>query len=173
MVKFRRFPPPLSSGPGRGPLKAETRVRTSLGAHPRLFGRVFIFRPSHPRGGDARPKHEFEPRWGHTPPVQAGFYFPALSSPWRGRKAETRVRTALSGHTPPVQAGFYFPALSSPWRERKAETRFEPRWGHAPAYSGGFYFPASHPRGGVARPKHEFEPRSRGIKSPPKRWIFS
>jgi hypothetical protein len=25
-------PPPLSSGPGRGPLKAETRVRTSLGA---------------------------------------------------------------------------------------------------------------------------------------------
>ncbi len=34
MVKFRRSPPPLSSGLGRGPLKAETRVRFSLGALP-------------------------------------------------------------------------------------------------------------------------------------------
>jgi hypothetical protein len=32
MVEFQRFTPPSSSGPGRGPLKAKTRVRTSLGA---------------------------------------------------------------------------------------------------------------------------------------------
>lgn len=33
MVECLRFlPPPSSSGPGRGPLKAKTRVRTSLGA---------------------------------------------------------------------------------------------------------------------------------------------
>jgi hypothetical protein len=44
MVKFRRFQPPLSSGPGRSPLKAETRVRTSLGAQEiRPERRVFDF----------------------------------------------------------------------------------------------------------------------------------
>ena len=32
MVEFQRFAPPSSSGLGRGPLKAKTRVRTSLGA---------------------------------------------------------------------------------------------------------------------------------------------
>jgi hypothetical protein len=33
MVEWLRFTlPPSSSGPGRGPLKAKTRVRTSLGA---------------------------------------------------------------------------------------------------------------------------------------------
>jgi hypothetical protein len=43
MVKFRRSPPPLSSGLGRGPLKAETRVRTSLGALSPPFQAGFYF----------------------------------------------------------------------------------------------------------------------------------
>jgi hypothetical protein len=30
-----------------------------------------------------------------NPPYQADFLFPALSSPWRGSKAETQVRTSL------------------------------------------------------------------------------
>ena len=32
MLKSKRFRPPSSSGPGRGPLKAKTRIRIPLGA---------------------------------------------------------------------------------------------------------------------------------------------
>ena len=66
MVKFRRFPPPLSSGPGRGPLKAETRVRTSLGAHNCCSWRVFISPALSSPWRGPKAEHEFEPRWGHS-----------------------------------------------------------------------------------------------------------
>ncbi len=196
MVKFRRSPPPLSSGPGRGPLKAETRVRTSLGAlhppsqagfffpgplipvegtrgrntssnlvggtSPAISGGFFYPRPSHPRGGDPRPKHEFEPRWGHfTRHLRRVFISPALSSPWRGPEAETRVRTSLGALHPPSQAGFYFPGPLIPVEgTRGRNTSSNLVGGTSPAISGGFLFPRpSHPRGGDPRPKHEFEPR--------------
>jgi hypothetical protein len=167
MVKFRRSPPPLSSGPGRGPLKAETRVRTSLGAPtaPAISGGFLLLRPSHPHGGDPRPKHEFEPRWGHQqhPLFQAGFYCSGPLIPMEGTRGRNTSSNLVGGtnSTRYFRRVFIAPALSSPWRGPKAETRVRTWLGAptAPAISGGFLLLwRSHPHGGDPRPKHEFEP---------------
>ena len=54
MIEFSRLTPPSSSGPGRGPLKAKTRIRIPLGAQQgsktRIPTRGMIFEFLRPAG---------------------------------------------------------------------------------------------------------------------------
>ena len=86
------FSPALSS-PLRG-LEPETRVRTSLGAHHPPTQAGLLFSGSLiPIEGTRGPKHEFEPRWGHTTrPPRRVYFSPALSSPLRDHRTRGTTR---------------------------------------------------------------------------------